>query len=385
MSLPDTPSTLPVEVDQVTAEWASKALGHPVKELTLKQAMHGTASKLLYKVTYEDEDSTDNSARPSDICVKGGFNPQLVALHPALTAVYRREADFYARMAPELAALGMRLPKSWYNGVVPDRSDGQGIVVVDDLTASGNTFGDPLEPWPVDRVRKGVEQLAIMHAATWGADPAEYAWLIRDHEASASEPDDKGTDLREVILGLMSPPAWEVRFGPGHPPVPPHMMDRERMVRAFKTLWFDKTKAGRDALMRCVVHGDSHIGNTYVTPDGEPAFLDWQAPHVHSALHDVAYFIIGSLTVDDRRANEVSLFEHYLDTLHAKGGPRFGMEEVWDDYRRHVFHGFAWSLTPPMMQPQDKVDAMTVRHCAAIVDHGTLELLEASEGYVTEV
>jgi hypothetical protein len=37
-----------------------------------------------------------------------------------------------------------------------------------------------------------------------------------------------------------------------------------------------------------------------------------------------------------------------------------------------------------MMQPQDRVNAMTARHVAAMVDHKSLELLEGLPGYVTE-
>lgn len=39
--------------------------------------------------------------------------------------------------------------------------------------------------------------------------------------------------------------------------------------------------------------------------------------------------------------------------------------------------GFAWALAGPMMQPKEIVDAISERHCTAILDHGTLELLES--------
>jgi hypothetical protein len=359
----DSAEPLPIVPEEVTAAWVTKILGDSIKNITLTEALHGTASKLLYAVTYENDD--DAATLPSHICVKGGFNPALLKIHPTLNTVYRREAEFYYFIAPTVS---MRLPKVRYNG--SDTVTGQGIVVLDDLQAAGCSFGDPLEAWSVTRVRTGVEELAILHAKTWGAKPEQFPWLK------------EGLSLREVILSMLGPEPWAGRFDDpaAKPPVPDYLVDRERVIRGFKTLW-----ATTNEELRCVVHGDSHIGNTFITPAGEPGFLDWQGLHSYSALHDVTYFIVGALTVEDRRQNEVELFEHYLNTLHKAGGPKLDKDDIWDDYRKHHFHGFAWSLTPPMMQPKGKVDIMTERHCAAIADHKTLELLESLPGYVKEV
>lgn len=359
----DSPDSLPVTVEEVTTIWFTKILGHRVKTAALIEAIHGTASKLLYELSYED---THNAASlPTHVCVKGGFNPDLVKLHPALNAVYRREAEFFYHIA---STVSLRLPPAWYSG--SDVVTGQGIVVLDDLKAKGYAFGDPLEAWPVERVHAGVEELAILHARTWNATPKDFPWLK------------EGLSLREVILSLMVKPEWEKRFfdTTAKPPVPDHMTDRERMIRAFKTLW---VTTNQDFV--CVAHGDSHIGNTFITPTGEPGFLDWQGLHFNSFLHDLTYFVVGALTIEDRRAHEIELLVHYLAMLHKAGGPKLEKDAVWDDYRKHHLHGFAWALTPPMMQPKDKVDIMSQRHCAAIADHGSLELLESLPEYVVEV
>lgn len=42
--------------------------------------------------------------------------------------------------------------------------------------------------------------------------------------------------------------------------------------------------------------------------------------------------------------------------------------------------GFAWALAGPMMQPKEVVDAISPRHCAAILDHQSMELLESLSG-----
>lgn len=147
------------------------------------------------------------------------------------------------------------------------------------------------------------------------------------------------------------------------------------MEAGFKALW-----NATDDRFRCIVHGDPHIGNTFLTTEGkaEPGFLDWQGLHIGSAFHDVAYFLAGTLKVEDRRENERELVGQYLEALHREGGPKFSTEEVWKEYRMQQFHGIAWALAPPMMQSVENVCAMTLRHCAAIEDHKTMELLKST-------
>ncbi|KAF4995617.1 hypothetical protein FGRMN_5008 [Fusarium graminum] len=341
---------LPLTVEELTATWFTKVLGQPVKDAKIVEAIHGTASKILIQLTYK---STDNDT-PTRVCVRGGFNPALVASFPFMFAVYRLESEFYHYLAPKIK---IPLPPTIFIGT--DTVNGQGLVVLGDLKAKGYTFGDPLQPWPVDRTKAGVMQLATLHASTWG---------------------DKGNDipslsetvsLRDAIVGLVSPEEWGKRFAPdARPPVPKFMEDRERMTAVFKDLWSSETK------LNCLVHGDAHVGNTFISSTGEPGFLDWQVIHAGSAMHDVAYFIIGSLEIKDRRNHEKLLVQSWLDALHAAGGPKLELEEVWDEYRRQAFHGFAWSLAGPMMQSREIVDTMTERHCAAIVDHKSIELLE---------
>ncbi|RFU32756.1 hypothetical protein B7463_g3571, partial [Scytalidium lignicola] len=356
---------LPATPQEITADWLTKILGHKVKTATIVKEIHSTASKILLELTYY-EDVGDNA--PTQICVKGGFNQQLIALHPSLIWTYRREAELYYYIGP---IASMNLPRTWYSGT--DTVNGQGLVVMANLAAEGCDFGQPLESWSADRVRAGVEQLAALHGKTWGASVEEFPWLAGDKQMG-------GNPLQGVISSLLSPPAWEMRFTTSAPPpLPEAIANRERMERAFKTMW-----ATENPTFRCVVHGDAHIGNTFIRPDGTPGFIDWQAPHAGVALQDVAYFITGSLDTEERRKHEVSIVEHYLQALHQAGGPKFEKDDVWDDYRKHVLHGLAWALTAPGMQPDENVFVMTRRHAAAVLDHKTFELLESLPAYVKE-
>ncbi|KAI0836763.1 kinase-like domain-containing protein [Hypoxylon sp. FL0890] len=357
---------LPLTPQDITAEWCTKILGHKVSAVTIVKEIHSTASKILIDLTYEEEVNANDA--PTQACVKGGFNKTLMALHPSLMWTYRREAEFYFYLRP---IVQMNLPKVWYCGT--DTVSGQGLVVMSNLAAQGCSFGEPLKPWPVDRVRAGVEELAALHARTWGASEEDFPWLAGDKMMG-------GNPLQGMIVSLLSPPAWELRFkGAAAPPLPEAIANRERLERAFRAMW-----ATENPKLKCVVHGDAHIGNTFITPDGRPGFIDWQAPHAGVNVQDVAYFITGALAIEERRKHEGDLVRHYLLALREGGGPKYEKEDIWHDYRKHVLHGLAWALTAPGMQPDENVFVMTERHAAAVADHGTIELLESLPEYVRE-
>ncbi|KAG5792467.1 hypothetical protein H9Q69_008477 [Fusarium xylarioides] len=336
---------LPLTVDELTKQWFTKILNKPVEDVEVIETIHGTASKISIKLTFGN--GIGDSA---SFCVKGGFNPDIRNSLPFLYAIYRLQAEFYYYLAPKLK---IPLPPVSYAGT--DTVNGQGIVVMADLKAKGYTFGNPLEPWTVDRARMSVEQLGTLHASTWG-DTSE------------------AISIKDAILGLLAPDEWDKCFAPdARPPVPKFMEDRERMTATFKALWASESK------MKCIVHGDAHIGNTFLSPAGEPGFLDWQVTQSASAMHDVAYFIGGALSIEDRRSHEKDLLQSYLGALTQAGGPELEIEDIWEEYRRQTFHGFAWTLAGPLMQSHEIVDAMVERHCAAIIDHKSIELLEGQE------
>ncbi|OCK81560.1 hypothetical protein K432DRAFT_350766 [Lepidopterella palustris CBS 459.81] len=361
----DSTIPLPLNVDEITQQWLENALGVRLERAHIVQVMPGTATKIFVDITYHPAEpiAAQTGAGPRRVCIKGGFDPLLREL--GMNSAYRREAEFFAHIAPALQKRNVRLPGSLYCGT--DVVEGQGIVILEDLIAANCTFGQCLEPWLAPRAAVALEQLAGLHAMTWGARPVEYPWLS------------EVPIIEEVLKSMFSPEYWDSQFYTENCPlgVPDHMLDRERMYDAFKTLWRTENPD-----LTCIVHGDCHVGNTFLSPPPAqlPGFLDFQAPQIGSAMHDVAYFLGGALTVEDRRTHERELLKHYLDKLHEAGGPRLGVEDVWMDYRKHHLHGFVWVLTGPRMQAKTKVDAMTERHVAAILDHESIELLEGIAG-----
>lgn len=157
---------------------------------------------------------------------------------------------------------------------------------------------------------------------------------------------------------------------------PPHPSDwsEQRIVAAFKKV-FDARNTD-SSLPHCLVHGDPHCGNTFLD-HGAPRFLDWQLIHLGSPFHDIAYFVVGAMTVDDRRECEMVVLKHYLACLQKAGGPSIPFDVALNEYRKYMLSGIGWMLTPYSMQPQERVLTMGVRYSAAIVDHNVLQLVES--------
>lgn len=360
--IPDGES-LPTTVEGVTSDWCSKFLKAPVENLTIISVRHGSSSTLVVNLEYAP--SVNRTGLPARFFFKGGFNPELIAIAPSLLDTYRREAEFYHYISSMLISSGMNLPKTWFSGI--DSSSGQGIVVLEDLATQGCSFGTPSQPWPVDRVLSGVEQLAILHAKTWNcAQDPDYQWLNTNNGG-----------LRGIILELTKP-------GPFNAVVPKNLevlgpdfnkeilLDNDRIVTAFKKLWESDASGDLD----CFIHGDPHIDNTYMTESGEPGFLDWQAASTGNCFHDVSHFVTSALTVEDRRANEEQIVRHYLDTLRNLGVRQVGWDMAWHEYKKHLFHGYVLALTQPGMQSQENIWALVGRYIPAIMDHSVIKVLE---------
>ncbi|MET0988598.1 MAG: phosphotransferase [Steroidobacteraceae bacterium] len=145
----------------------------------------------------------------------------------------------------------------------------------------------------------------------------------------------------------------------------------------------DKLRAARDIYWKMIfdaphvlLHGDAHVGNSYIGPDNSVSFLDWQGYGTGYWMHDVPYFLVGALDLPDRRANERDLLQHYLSKRAALGARLPKLEEVWDDYRRAVIFGFiTWLGNEDTWQLPETNMAQFARFSVAMIDHEVFRAL----------
>ncbi|KAJ4267252.1 hypothetical protein NW762_003356 [Fusarium torreyae] len=347
---------LPTIPEQVTASWLGNVLGQKVKSVKLtRSVLNATASKLFITIEYQYDNSEED--RPKHVCIKGGFNPAMLATEgykELLIAAYTNEAKFFSLVAPTLSHIS--LPKIWWAGT----GEEQGILVMEDLNHAGFTFGSPEDVWSAERVKAGVEQLAALHASTWGYSYKDYPWITPAYEG--------------MMIALTD--MWDAQIhGADRPPCPDVIKSsRERTVSAIK-----KHFATKNPKFMSLIHGDPHSGNAYLDKAGNPRFLDYQTFHIGSPFHDLTYCVVGAMTVEDRRAHEMEILDHYLDALARFGGPSLSSkdEDVMKEYSKSTMSGMGWILTPFDLQPKERVFPMCERYGAAIVDHKAIEIVES--------
>lgn len=344
-----------MSVEEITPAWLTQALqqrypGVEVQTAATKNILWGTATKVLIKLGYNDAGIA--AGLPPVMYVKGGFNPELLEW---VGTSYVTEAIFYGVVAPQLE---VPLPQAFYAGF--DRDTRQAIVLMEDLSLRAATFNSPVTPLTPEQVAEGLALQAGWHARWWNSMAlVEQGWLARGNRG-----------LRDVMDHLMIPAHWEQHLSmPKADPIRGDLRDLGKVRAGFERLWqYD------DVCMPCFIHGDTHIGNTYLE-NGRLRFLDWQTVMVGPWAHDVATFIAGSLTPQDRRTHERELLKQYLDRLKQCGAQPPAVDEAWNDYVRHILHGFLWVMTPEEMQPDAYVAAMTERYSSAADELGTLALL----------
>ncbi|KAJ7650052.1 kinase-like domain-containing protein [Roridomyces roridus] len=337
---------LPAVPADLTLSWFESVLKLKIKSVEQTRAIWGTGAKLFFTLTYDDDD--DDTERPTYICVKGVFDPAMAAAQPWTILLVQNEALFYSVLAPQITRMGY--PKAWWSGT----SEKQGISIMNDLTSEGCVFKPMTEPWTVEQALEGVEQLAGLHSQYWGAQPVQ-PYAVNQYDPSM-----------QFICAPWTAVTAE------RPAVPAEFKDGDRFNRLHNKYFLT-----RNPKFQTLLHGDTHVGNTYFTADGHPRWLDWSAYHVGSSFHDVSYFLI-ALSVDDRRQHDMTILQHYLDALHRFGGPQFKNtdEDVLIEFKRSFIANCIWLVCPYSLQPEESVRVLCERTVAAWRDYKVLDIIE---------
>lgn len=143
------------------------------------------------------------------------------------------------------------------------------------------------------------------------------------------------------------------------------------------------------ALERCtsempptLLHGDTHVGQSYITADGRMGLTDWQSILAGGWGYDFGDFVASALDPEDRRNWERELLELYLSELGNAGGTPPAFEDAWLIYRQNVCYPcVAWAFAygrafyQPEMQPDETCKEVIRRLATAVDDLDTLNAL----------
>lgn len=321
---------LPLTFDGVGPDWLTALLqpSHPgavIHGMRLLGEIKGHTSKARYAL--DRNQAAIDAGLPAQICLKANLTGDPLSSNACVN-----ESRFYRLFR---ADLDLPAPHCLLADWDDDPQGEQGLILLEDLVPDGGTFGTSGQFVDLDNMAASLGQLARLHGNTWAHPELDrQAWLLTG-SVRGTAGDDYWTLMQDYIGAHNAKP--------DHLAVLPHWATRDpdAMHRAYLQLC-DREAADRGPL--CLVHGDAHLGNSYQRPDGSRMWFDWQIARKGRPWRDVVYFMVGSLTVEQRRAAERDLIAHYCDAL-ASYGPRLDPDAAWTDYRRWVLWGIiAWHL-----------------------------------------
>jgi hypothetical protein len=348
--------SIPQGWEQITPDWMTEALsshflGVTVSDVAVVLRDDGTNRRARLALTY----SAGNG--PATVFAKA-VDPEHADLVALTSGLYHE---------PRLFTSGVVLPldhPTVYTAII-DEERRDFLMIMEDVVARGADPRDSTRPMTIEQVASGVRGLARMHGQYWGeritADPAlgwvepfvafaglEYAPLHIAHERL-------GDTVPAEILALSG-------------------------TELFVDIWA-RYIGTLTTSPQTLLHGDPHIGNTYVLPDDEVGFLDWQMVRRGNWSLDLGYFLQGALTIDDRRTGERDLLDEYRGALTLPADEMPTADEVWLRYRASVTHGLAiWMATLSGGDAWQRADiclAFAQRYSAAFIDLETRAALDA--------
>jgi hypothetical protein len=356
------PFPLPIAIEEITPEWLTAALRTRAPEATVRgleivDVIHSTTTKIRLRL--DRDEAARRAGVPELVILKGGFEPH--SRNPEITNMHEKEVRGYRDVFP---VMPLPHPACFFADYDPERR--QGIIVMEDLVARGVTFCHATKPQTHEQVARRLTALARFHAGSWGgADVApggRWAYL-----------DEFLVSMRPFFDHYVAPEHWS-RFvaAPRGAAVSARFQDRGWVAEAFPRM-----VAFSSALPQCVLHGDIHLGNLYIDPDGTPGFFDTLASRGPGML-EVSYHVSASLDAADRRRSEGALVQHYLDELARNGVEPPGFEEAMRQYGILLLYGFfIWMTTESHYQTESVNTANAARVSAAMLDHDTDGLIAA--------
>jgi len=351
---------LPTTTDAITPQWLTAALRQRAPEVAVRgceivDTIHGTCSKIRLRLDLDA--AAAQAGIPELVILKGGFESH----SRELCYMHEREVRSYRDILGEIS---LPTPTCYFADYDPEQK--QGIIIMEDLAATGATFCHALKPQSFEQVARRLEVLARYHAATW--------------DSLDLKPGGKWGDMVDFLDTVdrffkqkTSPGDWQ-RFlnSPRGVASSVRFQDLDWMLDAWQRL-----KQFTRQQTYCLLHGDIHLGNLYIDSDNQPGFFDPLASRGPGLL-EVSYHIAASVDSANRRRWEGPLVQHYLDEVKRSGLETPDFDEAMRQYAIFQVYGFfIWMTTESRYQTELVNTANIARVNAAMLDHDTFELLQA--------
>jgi len=353
---PWVPTRGPSKSSDVTAEWLTSHLGTQAAGAVALSAtpLDGTTGTTdRRRLAVEWNEAGKRAGLPANVFVKSS---PLSAKNRGMVAALgmsHNEVRFYQQMADEVVGV---CPNAWYSyaGI-----GARFLIVLDDIVIDGARPYALADRCEIEHARGLINAFAELHSRFWECPRFDAdlnwvrTWSTRPGNAVLKRFYKRG---RRGALKLNRPEAT------------PAVHSTAAALDANIDAYYREFEAGPLTLL----HGDSHLGNTYSLPDGRSGLLDWQVIWRGPGLREVTYWMVTGLEPVIRRAHQRELLDQYLDGLRAGGVTELpSADAAFERYR--LFSAEAWDATAmtiawPGLQAPKNAEAAWRRACAAVED-----------------
>ncbi len=358
---------VPRAFDQVTPEWLTAVLSrdHPgvtVTSAKVDPTMGHKPNKARVHLTYDE--AGQKADLPATFVVKGTFNGT-VSRGAIIDFSNMAELVSYRDILPKLT---VNVPKLIYQHWEAEPSESVVLLFEDMAHRQPTYFPNGFATLSYGQAARFLTAMARFHAETWNSP--EFA--VGGSWGPGTPAGENARRIRSDYFDILPRSEhWPMSVvSPRGAALPRRLRDPELMERGWQRL-----VAMLESHGKVIVHGDEHLGNLFVEPDGTPGLYDFLARGEAWPL-SLARFLIPSLDMLDRRAWEEALLTGYLRDL-----ARFGVEapsfaEAWLAYRASAICTLMiWLNNSSTWQPEATNTANAARAAVAVLDHDSFGLL----------
>ena len=259
------------------------------------RAMSGqasTADRVILDLTYQA--GPESAGLPRRIILK-----TMLDVPHAPQVMYETEVRFYREIRPQVP-----FEAPIFFGALFDRESGHFGILLEDLRERGAAFNHALAGTGLEQVQQLIQHLAALHAKFWKSPVLDQAfgWMARPGGGGMEE---IFKHLLPNIQKLLDDDPWRSEI-------------LAPLGRSVPDLHADMLKVAAGPLESAphtLLHGDTHIGNTYTLSDGTLGWLDFQLSHRGCYARDLTYLITTGLPIELRRKHERDLIGYYFEEL----------------------------------------------------------------------
>lgn len=346
-------TAIPIDPSGLTPQWLGRILDAPVSSVEVLDHASATNQRARIRLAYETPGVGPDSLFVKLAPLDEGHRQMIGAIGMGV-----REVQFYSDVS---GTLDLLVPRCAH-------ADAEGdlfVLLLEDLSFRGCRFSQGDWGIGADAAAGALQELARFHARFESASERDKVapWL-RDPERGP------GSEATAALMRMVID-----QSGDSFPPEYREICELYVLHHAwFHEIWH----AGPPTF----VHGDLHIGNVFL--DGHRVgFIDWGLSRTSTHLHDVSYFLVMSVDIEARRANESELLRTYTGALERAGGVAIDPDEAWQRYRLQASYTvIATFLTyMPTYAAGDGValgDALVERCHAALADLDVVQAIRAA-------